>query len=456
MRKCTEFARTLYHKVTFASIGERRFAVRPQRATDVFIARCRAGALWCSKKIGPGVVTGAADDDPSGIATYAIAGASLGYGLLWVALITAPMMIVVQEMCARIAMVGGTGLGAAMRKVMPLWLLRALVFLVIGANTLNIAADIAGMSSATELVTRVPSQFWAVALGALLIVVEVFASYRIFASIVKWLCLSLLAYVVTAFVVRVDWLAALRHTFLPEVQLNRTWMATFVGFLGTTITPYLFFWQAALEVEEERAMGRTTVQKRRGATEEEIRASRADVTTGMIFSNAVSWFIVLTTASTLHAHHVSIATVRDAAEALRPLAGNGAELLFAIGVVGAGLLAVPVLAGSSAYALSEVFKWKSAGLDAKPSSAPAFYAVIALGIAAGVVADLLKVDAVKMLFVSAVVNGFVAVPLLIGIWLTGNHKSLMGRWRNGLASNVWILVTIVLMAAAAVGVLVTA
>jgi NRAMP (natural resistance-associated macrophage protein)-like metal ion transporter len=406
--------------------------------------------------IGPGVVTGAADDDPSGIATYAIAGASLGYGLLWVALLTAPMMIVVQEMCARIAMVGGTGLGGAMRRIMPLWLLRALVFLVVGANTLNIAADIAGMSESAELVVRVPAQVWAVAFGALLIVVEVFASYKIFAAIVKWLCLTLLAYVAAAFVAGVDWLSALRHTLIPEVRLDRTWMATFVGFLGTTITPYLFFWQAALEVEEERTMGRTTVAKRRGTTEAEIRMSRADVTSGMIFSNAVSWFIVLTTASTLYVHHVKIASVRDAAEALRPLAGNGAELLFALGVVGAGLLAVPVLAGSSAYALAEVFRWKRAGLDAKPSSAPAFYAVIALGIVAGVIADLLRVDAVKMLFLSAIVNGFVAVPLLIGIALTGNHAKLMGRWRNGLASNVWIVLTIVLMGIAAIGVLVTA
>jgi Mn2+/Fe2+ NRAMP family transporter len=342
-----------------------------------------------------------------------------------------------------------------MRRVMPVWLLRALVFLVVAANTLNIAADMAGMSSAAELVTRIPSEAWAVGLGALLIVVEVFASYRLFAAVVKWLCLTLLAYVVAAFVVGVDWPAAVRHTFLPEVRLNRTWMATFVGFLGTTITPYLFFWQAALEVEEERAMGRVTVAKRRGATEAEIRASRADVTSGMIFSNAVSWFIVLTTATTLYRHHVTITSVRDAAEALRPLAGNGAELLFALGVLGAGLLAVPVLAGSSAYALAETLGWKSAGLDAKPASAPAFYTVIALGIACGVVADLLHVDAVGMLFWSAVVNGFVAVPLMIGIVVAGNHREMMGKWRNGRASNAWMVVTITLMACAAVGVVVT-
>jgi len=429
--------------------------VRPQSATSVFIKRCRSGAAWCSGKIGPGVVTGAADDDPSGIATYAIAGASLGYGLLWVALITTPMMIVVQEACARIAMVTGRGLASGMRHVMPLWLLRGLVFLVVAANTLNIAADIAGMSSGAELVSHVPSGAWAIGLGVLLVVVEVFASYRLFASIVKWLCLSLLAYVVTAFVVRVDWLAALRHTVVPEIRWDRTWMATFVGFVGTTITPYLFFWQAALEVEEEKTKGRVTVAQRRGATEAEIRASRADVATGMIFSNAVAWFIVLTTASTLYAHHVGIATVRDAAEALRPLAGNNAEFLFALGVLGAGLLAVPVLAGSSAYALGEVFGWRSAGLDAKPSSARPFYTVIALGIAFGVVADLLRVDAVGMLFWSAVVNGFVAVPLLIGVALAANHRASMGKWRNGVASNAWMIATIVMMALAAVGVLVT-
>jgi NRAMP (natural resistance-associated macrophage protein)-like metal ion transporter len=429
--------------------------VRPRSATEVFVGGCRAGVKWCGQRIGPGVVTGAADDDPSGIATYAIAGASLGYGLLWVALITAPMMIVVQEMCARIAMVSGQGLAAGMRRVMPLWLLRALVFLVVAANTLNIAADIAGMSSAAELVTRVPSGAWAVAFGTLLIVVEVFASYRLFASVVKWLCLTLFAYVVSAFVVGVDWKAALRHTVIPEIRLDRTWMATFVGFLGTTITPYLFFWQAALEVEEERAIGRTTVAKRRGATEDEIRSSRADVVTGMVFSNAVTWFIVLTTATTLYRHHVTITSVRDAAEALRPLAGNGAYLLFALGVIGAGLLAVPVLAGSSAYALAETFRWKQAGLDEKPASAPMFYSVIALGIALGVVADLVRIDAVGMLFWSAVVNGFVAVPLLIGVALAGNHR-VMGRWRNGRGSNAWIGLTIALMAAAAIGLVVTA
>jgi NRAMP (natural resistance-associated macrophage protein)-like metal ion transporter len=406
------------------------------------------------RNIGPGIITGAADDDPSGIATYAIAGASLGYGLLWVALLTVPMMIAVQEMCGRIGLVSGTGLIAAMRRVMPSWVLRVLVALVVGANTLNIAADVAGMSSSAELVTRVPSGAWAVAFGALLIGVEVFASYAVFASIVKWLCLTLLAYVASAFVVGVNWAEALRHTVLPEVHFNKAWMATFVGFLGTTITPYLFVWQAALEVENQRAAGRTSVASRRGATPADIAFQRTDTVTGMLYSNVISWFIVLITASTLFRGHVTINSVADAARALRPLAGPYAELLFALGVVGAGLLAVPVLAGSSAFALAEAFDWTGT-LAAKPRKAIPFYAVIAAGIVLGIAADLFRLDAVWALFWSAVVNGFVAVPLLVGVLLTANRTDVMGRWVNGLWSRVWLIVTIVLMGCAAIGVVVT-
>jgi NRAMP (natural resistance-associated macrophage protein)-like metal ion transporter len=420
-----------------------------------FISVCRNGLEYCAKNVGPGIITGAADDDPSGIATYSIAGASLGYGLLWVALITVPMMIAVQEACARIGMVTGTGLIAAMRRVMPIWMLRTLVVLVVAANTLNIAADIAGMSSSAELVTRIPSGVWAVAFGLLLIFVEVFSSYRLFANIVKWLCLTLFAYVISAFVVGVNWLEALRHTVLPEIRLDKMWMATFVGFLGTTITPYLFVWQAALEVEEDRSIGRVTVHQRRGASKAEISCARSDVVTGMLYSNIISWFIVLISAATLFRQHITINSVADAARALRPLAGPWAELLFALGVVGAGLLAVPVLAGSSAFTLAEAFDW-TGSLDAKPRSAVPFYTVIALGIALGVLADILRLDAVWALFVSAVVNGFVAIPLLIGVLLTSNRKDLMGKWTNGRASRIWLIITIVLMTIAAIGVVVTA
>ena len=233
------------------------------------------------------------------------------------------------------------------------------------------------------------------------------------------------------------------------------WMATFVGFLGTTITPYLFVWQAALEVEEERALGRTTVEARRGATASEIRGARADVVTGMLYSNLVSWFIVLISATTLFTQHIAINTVEDAARALRPLAGPWAEVLFAAGAIGAGLLAVPVLAGSSAFTLAEAFDW-TADLDAKPRSAVPFYSVIVAGIALGVAADIFRLDAVWALFWSAIVNGFVAIPLLIGVLLTANSSALMGRWINGRASRVWLWITIVLMTLAAVGVVATA
>jgi NRAMP (natural resistance-associated macrophage protein)-like metal ion transporter len=429
--------------------------MRAVRYGRTFMSVCHRGAAFCLNKVGPGIITGAADDDPSGIATYTIAGASLGYGLLWVALITIPMMIAVQEMCARIGMVTGTGLIAAMRRVMPVWLLRTLVTLVVAANTLNIAADVAGMSSSAELVTPIPSGAWAVAFGALLIGVEVFSSYRVFAKIVKWLCLTLFAYVVSALVVGVNWFDALRHTFIPEIRLDKIWMATFVGFLGTTITPYLFVWQAALEVEEERSMGRTTVEQRRGATKAEMSGARADVVSGMLYSNIVSWFIVLISATTLFRQHVTINSVADAARALRPLAGPWAEWLFALGVVGAGLLAVPVLAGSSAFTLAEAFDWNG-DLDAKPRSAIPFYTVIAAGIALGVLADIFRLDAVWALFWSAVVNGFVAIPLLVGVLLTANRRDLMGRWTNGRRSRIWLIVTIVLMTVAAIGVVVTA
>jgi len=410
-------------------------------------------ASWV-QKVGPGIITGASDDDPSGIATYSIAGASLGYGLLWVALITIPMMIAVQEMCARIGIVSGSGLIASMRRVMPMWLLRVLVALAVGANTLNVAADVAGMSSSAALVTPVPADAWAVALGALLIGVQVFASYRVFADIVKWLCLTLFAYVISAFVVGVNWIDALKHTFLPEMQFNKFWMATFVGFLGTTITPYLFVWQAALEIEEEVSAGQTSVAARQGSSKAAMTDMRVDVVTGMVYSNVISWFIVLISATTLFRHHVTITTVADAARALRPLAGSWAELIFALGVVGAGLLAVPVLAGASAFAMAEAFDWNGT-LDAKPRSAIPFYSVIVAGIALGVGADLLRLDAVWALYWSAVVNGFVAIPLLIGVVLTGNRVDLMGRWCNGRRSQIWLWITIGLMTLAAIGVVLT-
>ena len=313
-----------------------------------------------AQKVGPGIITGASDDDPSGIATYSIAGASLGYGLLWVALITIPMMIAVQEMCARIGMVCGCGLIASMRRVMPVWLLRVLVALVVGANTLNIAADVAGMSSSAALVTPVPSGAWAVAFGALLIGVQVFASYRVFADIVKWLCLTLFAYVVSAFVVGVNWVDAIKHTFLPEMQFNKFWMATFVGFLGTTITPYLFVWQAALGSRRGRASaGQTTVEER-VKVRREVRTSAkcgADVVTGMLYSNGDR--VVHRIDQRNHAfppsrHDQQCADAASTAPARWPLG----RAVFRGRRGRCGIASrVPVLAGSSAFAMAEAFDW---------------------------------------------------------------------------------------------------
>ena len=402
------------------------------------------------KVLGPGLITGAADDDPSGISTYSVAGASTGYSMLWLTLVSTPMMAVIQGMCARIAMVSGVGLAAAIRRALPAWLCFPIVALVVAANTLNVGADIAGMAASMQLLAGGNALLWVVAFGIVLAALQVFCNYHTFVRIVKYLAISLLAYVVTAFIVHPDWMAVLRHAFVPEIRFDRQWLSTLMGVLGTTITPYLFFWQSALMVEEERAAGRKTVRERKGATDAEIRAAHADVNTGMLYSNIVMFFIILTTAVTLNAHgKTHIATAADAANALRPLAGNFAYLLFTAGMVGTGLLAVPALAGSSAYVAAETFRFRGS-LDDPPSRAPRFYAVIVIGILVGILLDVLHVDPIAALFWSAVINGVVAVPLIaVIIWLA-NRKSLMGRWRSSRAANVWGVLTFASMSVAAV------
>ena len=300
------------------------------------------------RNLGPGLVTGAADDDPSGISTYSVTGASTGFSMLWVALITTPMMAVIQGMCARIAMVGGIGLAAQMKKTFPNWLAFSLALAVIIANTFNVAADFSGMAASAHMVVGFPVLFWVFFFGALLLVAQVFFSYRLLSKIFKWLTLALFAYVITAFIVRPNWLDVLKHTVVPEFHFNGHWITTLVGVLGTTISPYLFFWQSSLMVEEEKELGRLTVRSRKGATPREIADMRVDVNTGMVFSNVVMFFIITTTAVTLFSQGKhDIATAQDAAAALRPLAGDFAYILFAVGMIGTGMLAIPVLAGSS-------------------------------------------------------------------------------------------------------------
>jgi Mn2+/Fe2+ NRAMP family transporter len=356
--------------------------------------------------LGPGLITGAADDDPSGISTYSVAGASTGLSMLWLALVTTPMMAVVQGMCARIGMV----------------------------------------------VPFVPALAWDVLFAVGLAVGLVLMPYRRIAEILKWLTLSLGAYIVTAFVVHPHWPNVFENLVIPHVQFSKTWITTAMGVLGTTITPYLFFWQSALEVEEEKAMGRVTLKERKGATDEEIRSAHFDVNIGMLLSNAVMFFIIVTTALTLFVHgKTNIQSAQDAAEALRPLAGNAAYLLFTLGMVGTGLLAIPALAGSSAYVAAEMLpaikRW---GLDMPAKKAPRFYAVLVAGMLAGMVMPFTHLNPITALYWSAVLNGIVSVPLIFIVIRIANDRKRMGKWRNSVLANVWSWLTFVLMGAAAV------
>ena len=402
------------------------------------------------RNLGPGIITGAADDDPSGISTYSVAGATTGLSMLWLALITTPMMAVVQGMCARIAMVSGVGLAAMMRKLFPRWLAFSLAGLVIVANTFNIGADLAGMSASAHMVAGLPVLLWVIAFSVVLLLTEFYCSYELLTRVLKWLALALFAYVATAFLVRPDWLDILRHAVIPEFHKDGHWITTVVALLGTTISPYLFFWQSSLMVEEEKEKGRKTVAQRKGATHDEIADAHADVNTGMIYSNLVMFFIIATTAVTLGAHGKhDIATAQDAAEALRPLAGNFAYLLFTLGMVGTGLLAIPVLAGSSAYVASEMLSFHT-GLNEKPNRAPRFYTILAAGIVVGTILNILRLDPIKVLFWSAVINGVAAVPLVFAVVTIASNRKVMGAWTSSVVARVWGWLTFALMTLAAI------
>jgi Mn2+/Fe2+ NRAMP family transporter len=301
---------------------------------------------------------------------------------------------------------------------------------LIVANVVNIGADLGGMSEATEMVTGVNSLIWTPLYATVIISLLFWTSYGFIAKVFKWLTLVLFAYVIAAFLARPDWRAVLRYTFVPHVEWSSAYIATFVGILGTTISPYLFFWQASQEVEEERKKGRTLVEEREGATDEELRASRTDVITGMFFSNLVMYFIILTTAATLHAHgETNITSAQQAAEALKPLAGHWAYALFTLGIIGTGMLGVPVLAGSAAYAVAEARNWRGT-LEDRPRLAKKFYAIVASAMVLGLVLDYLGIDAVKMLFWSAVLNGVLAPPLIVLVVLLTSSKKVMGTRTN--------------------------
>jgi len=407
------------------------------------------------RDLGPGLITGAADDDPSGISTYSVTGAAFGFSGLWTALFSFPLMAAVQLMCARLGMVTGRGLAANIRIRYSKWVLWGACLLLLIANIFNIGADLAGMAAAMELVTGVASIVWTPLFALTLVIVVVFASYRMVASIFKWLTLTLFAYVVTAFLSRPDWGRVLEATLVPDIHWTKEYFAVLVGIFGTTISPYLFFWQSAQEVEEERSKGRNTVAKRQGATQDEMRSSRRDVLTGMFFSNLVMYFIILTTAATLNAHgRTHIESARDAAEALRPLAGNGAYLLFTLGIIGTGMLGVPVLAGSSAYAVAESARW-GGSIDRPLRLAPKFYGVLATSVALGMGLAFGGFNSVRMLFLSAVLNGLLAPPLVVLVILLANNAEVMGTHKNGPLMNGLGWLCVVMMAACGTAMFVT-
>lgn len=400
--------------------------------------------------LGPGLITGAADDDPSGIATYSVTGAAFGYGPLWTALFSFPLMAAVQMMCARLGMVTGRGLAATVRRRYPRWVLWGACLLLVVANVVNIGADLGGMAGSLEMVTGVSSLVWTPVFAGLIVLLLLQTSYRTIARIFKWLTLVLFSYVLTALLSKPDWGHVVRSTLLPEIRWDREYLAVLVGILGTSISPYLFFWQAAQEVEEERAAGRRTVAQRRGATSAELRRSRNDVVTGMFFSNLVMYFIILTTGATLHARGMThIDTAQQAAAALQPLAGNAAYWLFTLGIVGAGMLGVPALAGSSAFAVAEAFAW-GASLDRRPHVAPKFYTVLAVAVALGMALDFAGINSVRLLFWSAVLNGVLAPPLIVLLVLLTNDRSLMGKHVNPPLLRWLGWVTVVVMSAAAI------
>lgn len=406
-------------------------------------------------RLGPGLITGASDDDPSGIGTYTQAGATLGYATLWTAIVTLPLMIVVQHICAKIGMCSGRGLAGVLKRYYSKAYLYPVVIGLVIANTINAGADIAAIGAAINMFVPIPISALVVPIAAGIVALQVWGSYKLIVRVFKWLTLSLFAYVIAAFLAKPDWYSVARATFFPQISWTSEYATTIVAILGTTISPYLFFWEASEEVEEEKSEGRRTLTARLGATDAEIRSEKIDTVVGMLFCNVVFYFVILAAGATLHASgRTDIQSASEAAQALRPLAGNLATVLFAIGLIGAGLLAVPVLTGSAAYAVAETFGWES-GLDEKPRHAKKFYGVIAASTLTGVAIDFLGINPISALFWTAVINGVVAPPLLVVVMLVSNNKHVMGKRTNGRFTNIVGWLAAAIMFAAAIGVILT-
>jgi len=398
------------------------------------------------KKIGPGFITGAADDDPSGVTTYSQTGAIFGFSQLWLALFSFPFMVIIQQMCARIGMVTGKGLAGTIRTHYSKPVLYTVVSLLVITNTINIGADLGAMAASLKMLFGLPLLFWLFLLTVIIITLEIFVTYKTYSKILKYLALTLFAYVLTAFIVKPDWTIVAKSTLLPQFHFSKDYLLNIVAILGTTISPYLFFWQASEVVEEEIADGNISdigVEKP-SVTNKNVKDMNSDTILGMLFSQAIMFFIIVTTASTLNANGITnITTASQAAEALRPLAGNLTYLLFATGIIGTGFLAIPVLAGSSAYAVAETAGLKE-GLSKKFGRAPGFYGVIAASSFVGMLISWLGIDPMIALYYAAALNGLVAPPLMVLIILIANNKSIMGKYVNNRISRIigWVIVLV--------------
>jgi len=390
-------------------------------------ASAKKRSLWA--RLGPGLITGAADDDPSGIATYSQVGAGIGYGILWTAIFTFPLMVGIQTVSARIGRVTGQGLAANIRRHYPPWLLYGIVSLLLIANTINIAADIGAMGAALKLLIGGSAHWYAIAFGLGSLLLQVFVPFPRYAPLLKALTLALLAYVATVFVVEVPWGEVFRQTLLPSLSLKADYVVAVVAVFGTTISPYLFFWQASQEVEDQRAApGEEPLLAAPGQARAQLQRIKIDTYVGMGFSNIVAFFIMLTAVVTLHLHGITdIQSSAQAALALRPLAGNFAFALFAAGIVGTGLLAVPILAGSAAYAVAEAFEWRI-GLGLQLLQARGFYAILSIATILGVALNFTAIDPIKALFWAAVINGVIAVPIMVVMMLMAVRVDIMGRF----------------------------
>ncbi|WIW44495.2 Nramp family divalent metal transporter [Bradyrhizobium sp. 62B] len=379
------------------------------------------------RRLGPGLITGASDDDPSGIGTYSQAGAQLGFGIGWTMLFTYPLMAAIQEISGRIGRVTGHGIAGNVCRNFPAPVIWSMIVLLFVANTINVAADLGAMGDALKLLIGGPGTLYVVFFGAISVIAQIFFKYERYVAILKWLTLVLLAYVIALFLAKVPWSEALKGLLIPKIEWNGPFLTTLVAILGTTISPYLFIWQSSQEAEEQRIDPDKKPLKREPEKEdEEIKRIRIDTLVGMAVSNVIAIAIIMTTAATLHASgKTDIESSAQAAEALRPVAGAMAELIFALGIIGTGLLAIPVLAGSTAYAIGEGRKWP-VGLSRKPKEAVAFYSVLALSVALGVGLNFTALDPIKALYWSAVINGILAAPIMTVMMLLVRRKSVMG------------------------------